>query len=132
MIMRWLLYLWPLPNTLIGLCIGVCPFLGDRTYTVRRGVFCIYGPAMKRLLELAPIQGGAAAITFGHVILAADREAFDRTFEHEWIHVRQYCWWGPFFLPAYVVSSIWHGLIGEHMYVDNAFERQARKWSDDL
>jgi hypothetical protein len=98
---------------------------------VRRGTLGIFGPAMAKLLRKAPIQGGAMAITFGHVILAIDRDAFERTFEHEWIHVRQYVWWGPFFLPAYVVESVWQWFLGNDAYMDNRFEVQARQWSQD-
>lgn len=123
-------YLWPLPNTLIGLLVGTLPFLGSRTFTVRRGTIGIYGPAMKRLLVLAPIPGGAIAITFGHTILAADEWTFESSFEHEYIHVRQYLWWGPFFILAYLLNSLWHWIRGDGMYVDNDFERQARKWSE--
>ena len=127
---RCLLYLWPLPNTLIGLLIGAFPFLGSRTITVKRGTIGIYGPAMKRLLLLAPIPGGAAAITLGHTILAADEFCFENSFEHEWIHVKQYLWWGPFFIPAYLLNSLWHWIVGDRMYLDNDFERQARKWGE--
>ena len=126
----FLLYLWPLPNTLFGLFVGFSPFLGRRNWTVRRGTVGIYGPGMERLLRLAPIPGGAIAITFGHVILASNETNFEDSFEHEWIHVKQYLWWGPFFIPAYLLNSLWHWAIGEGMYVDNDFERQARKWGD--
>ena len=127
---RLLLYLWPLPNTILGLSVGLLPFLGRRTLVCRRGTLGIYGPGIKRLLNLAPIPGGAIAITLGHVILAADNETFEESFEHEWIHVKQYLWWGPFFIPAYFLNSFWHWLIGEGPYVDNDFERQARMWGD--
>ena len=125
----FLSYLWPLPNSLLGLIVGVLPFLGKRTYTLRRGTIGIHGPAMKRLLQLVPIQGGATALTLGHIILAADSASFDETFEHEWIHVRQYLWWGPFFIPAYFFNSLWRWSRGQGIYIDNDFEVQARKWS---
>ena len=127
--LHFLLYLWPLPNTLFGLMLGGMPFLGQRTFVGRRGTIGVYGPAMRRLLSLAPIPGGAIAITFGHTILAADREAYESSFEHEWIHVRQYIWWGPFFIPAYLVNSLWHWARGSDRYIDNDFEVQARKWT---
>ena len=127
-----LLYLWPLPNTLIGLSLGALPLLGKRVFTVRRGTIVIYGPAMMRLLSKAPIPGGAIAITLGHVILAENEASFERSFEHEWIHVKQYQWWGPFFIPAYLLNSFWHWFCGGEIYVDNDFERQARKWSEAI
>ena len=129
-VLKSLLYLWPLPNTLIGLSVGSLPFLGKRVFTVRRGTIVIYGPAMKRLLARAPIPGGAIAITLGHVILAESGASFESSFEHEWIHVKQYQWWGPFFIPAYLLNSLWHWFCGEEIYVDNDFERQARQWSE--
>ncbi len=112
--------------------VGTLPFLGERTYTVHRGTIVVYGPAMKRLLGLAPTPGGAIAITLGHVILAANESSFETSFEHEWIHVKQYVWWGPFFIPAYLLNSLWHWIYGEEPYTDNDFERQARKWSDAI
>lgn len=127
----WLSYVWPLPNTLLGLAIGCLPFLGHREFILQRGTIGIYGPGVKRLLALAPIPGGAIAITLGHTILAADEENFVSSFEHEWIHVKQYLWWGPFFLPAYLLNSLWHWLRGEGIYIDNDFETQARKWSGE-
>ena len=130
LVWRSLFYLWPLPNTLLGLVIGMIPFLGARSMVVQRGTLGIYGPGMQRLLDLAPIPGGAIAITLGHTILAANKSSFESSFEHEWIHVRQYLWWGPFFLPAYLLNSLWHWLLGEDMYLDNDFERQARRWGE--
>jgi hypothetical protein len=44
---------------------------------------------------------------------------------HEQVHVRQYERWGPFFVPAYLASSLWQGLCGRHLYRDNHFERPA-------
>ncbi len=129
-VLRSLLYVWPLPNTFIGLLVGTLPFLGKRSFTIRRGIVIIYGPAMKRLLALVPIPGGAIAITFGHVILAINESSFESSFEHEWIHIRQYIWWGPLFIPAYLLNSLWHWMRGEELYADNDFERQARKWGD--
>jgi hypothetical protein len=128
---RVVFYLWALPNSLIGLVIGTLPLLGERHFKVRRGTLGIYGPAMNRLLVHAPIPGGAIAITLGHVILAADKTSFESSFEHEWIHVRQYEWWGPFFIPAYLLNSGWHWLRGDGSYFENAFEKQARKWDVD-
>jgi hypothetical protein len=129
-IVRFLLYLWPLPNTLLGLFIGYLPMMGHRTLVFRRGTLSLYGPGIKRLLGLAPIPGGAIAITFGHVILAADEATYEHSFEHEWIHVKQYLWWGPFFIPAYLLNSLWHWFVGDGAYFDNDFEQQARKWGD--
>jgi hypothetical protein len=127
--LQFLQYVWPLPNTIFGLIVGCTPLLGKRKFVVRRGTIGIYGPGMSRILSKAPIPGGAIALTLGHVILAADERSFQESFEHEWIHVKQYVWWGPFFIPAYFLNSLWHWCIGQGIYIDNDFEVQARKWS---
>jgi hypothetical protein len=65
------------------------------------------------------------AITFGHVILCVDR-IDDLTLEHELVHVRQYELWGPLFVPAYLIASLWAGMRGGSAYRDNTFEIAAR------
>jgi hypothetical protein len=65
------------------------------------------------------------AITLGHVILGTDAIALDCARGHEQVHVRQYERWGPFFLAAYLISSLWQLLCGRHYYRDNYFEREA-------
>lgn len=69
-------------------------------------------------------------MTLGHTILACDEKAVLETFEHEYIHVRQYEWFGPFFVPAYFFESGWQWFRGNHPYYDNRFEVQARKYAD--
>jgi len=101
---RILSYLWPFPNTLLGLAIGMLPFLGDRHFAFRRG-------------------------TLGHFILAVDQGSFNDSFEHEWVHVRRYVWFGPFFVPAYLLSNAWNWFAGKDYYLDNSFEKQARRYS---
>jgi len=117
-----------MPCTLIGLVIGVLPSKGTRKFVVRRGTLGIYGQGLEWLLLRAPIDGGALAMTFGHVILARDQHAFESTFEHEWIHVKQYVWWGPLFFPAYGASSVRQWMRGRNPYLDNSFEVHARKY----
>ena len=65
------------------------------------------------------------AMTLGHVILGASAADLDAAREHEQVHVRQYERWGPFFLPAYLLSSAWQLVTGRRCYRDNYFERQA-------
>jgi hypothetical protein len=67
----------------------------------------------------------AQAMTLGHVILGRTASALDVCRRHEHVHIRQYRLWGPLFLPAYGVSSLWAWLRGQHPYFDNWFERQA-------
>ncbi|HET7481614.1 MAG TPA: hypothetical protein VFK89_02010 [Actinomycetota bacterium] len=64
------------------------------------------------------------AITFGHVVLCVDR-IDRRVWTHELVHVRQYERWGPFFVPAYLVASLFAVADGGHLYRDNRFEIEA-------
>lgn len=59
------------------------------------------------------------------MVLGRDPSCLERCRRHERVHVRQYARWGPFFLPAYLLSSFWQWLRGRDPYRDNAFERQA-------
>jgi hypothetical protein len=105
--------------------VGIANGMSQRSIRFRRGTMGIFGPGVERILRKAPIVGGARAMTFGHTILACDERAWDETFEHEWIHVRQYQWFGPFFVPAYLCESAWQWFRGRDPYYDNRFEKQA-------
>lgn len=118
-------YIWAGPNTLLGLAAGL--------------VMLVFGAAARRIQGAIEFSGGAIglllssplqpfrfqAVTFGHVILGTSAAALAGAREHEQVHVRQYEQWGPFFLPAYLASSVWQLVIGGHVYHDNYFERQA-------
>ncbi len=64
-------------------------------------------------------------MTLGHVVLARDELLHDLTRSHERVHVRQCERWGPFFLPAYLLSSLWLAITRKNPYRDNPFEREA-------
>jgi hypothetical protein len=85
----------------------------------------IHGPLLATMLRRLPIRGGAAAITFGHVVLGRNQRALDLTRTHERIHVRQCERWGPAFIPAYLLAGAWAGLRGHGAYQGNYFEREA-------
>lgn len=85
------------------------------------------GLAAWLLKHVAPLEGGAMAITLGHVILGRTAAGLDIARDHEWVHVGQYERWGPLFIPAYLLSSLGLWLIGRHPYRDNPFERAAYK-----
>jgi hypothetical protein len=118
-------YVWAGPNTLLGLAAGL--------------VMLVFGAAARRIQGAIEFSGGAIglllssrlqpfrfqAVTFGHVILGMSAAALAGAREHEQVHVRQYERWGPFFLPAYLASSVWQLVTGRHVYHDNYFERQA-------
>ena len=118
-------YLWAAPNTALGLVLVLLALGGGRVSVVE-GVVEAHGPILRWLLRhLTLLPGGAAAITFGHVVLGVDDEALDATRTHERVHVRQYERWGPFFIPAYLGTGLWLLMRGRHPYLENPFERDA-------
>jgi hypothetical protein len=126
MVLDVIRYLWAAPNTLVGL-LGVPLVVFERgRMRVVEGVMEIHGPVIAWLLRRCVlVEGGVCAITFGHIVLARDQESLDATRAHERVHVRQYERWGPLFIPAYLLASLW-GLFREAgIYYGNFFERQA-------
>jgi hypothetical protein len=124
-------YAWAAPATTIGLLLGLLAVRGGRA-AVEGGVLEIHGPLLRWVLtRLTLVRGGVAAITFGHVVLGRDGETLTWSRDHERVHVAQYERWGPFFLPAYVVASLWALASGGDFYRDNYFERAARAEAGD-
>ena len=122
---RLVAYAWASPNTLLGLFAGfVVVALGGRLRIVG-GVAEFSGGLLSTSLASFPGLLRFNAITFGHVILGVSEADLVAVRSHEHVHVRQYEAWGPFFLFAYVTSSLWQLLRGRRMYRDNFFERQA-------
>ena len=67
---KLLAYLWASPWTLFGVFWGILGlFTGGRLQVVQ-GVIEFHGGLPAWLLRRAPLVGGAAAITFGHTVLA--------------------------------------------------------------
>lgn len=123
---RALGYVWAAPWTLMGLALGVPLLLGRERARVVHGVLEIHGPVLAWLLaRLTALPGGVDAVTLGHVVLGRDADALERTRAHERVHVRQYERWGPLFIPAYLVASMWASARSGHFYRDNPFERHA-------
>ncbi|HEX3989323.1 MAG TPA: hypothetical protein VHZ30_07810 [Verrucomicrobiae bacterium] len=121
--MRWLKYLWALPTTCVGLLF--VPLAGNRQWVA--GVLEIHGGAVAWFLRNCTIlEGGAAAMTLGHIVLGIDQAALDKTREHERVHVRQCEKWGPLFFPAYLLCSLYLFVRGRNGYLDNPFEIEAR------
>lgn len=121
-----LAYLWALPNTLLGLVVGLSCRLGGGTVRRVDGVLEVEGPWLAVLLTRATLPaGGVEALTLGHVVLGRTPTCLARCRAHEWVHVRQYERWGPFFLPAYLLSTVAQRLLGRDPYRDNRFEREA-------
>jgi hypothetical protein len=92
-------YLWALPNTLVGLILGLVSFRFPR---LDEGLLVFEGSPRGFLWVLSRMR--RQAVTFGHVVLSAVplRGALRR---HELAHVGQYERLGPAFIPVYV--GIW-------------------------
>jgi len=122
---RIAVWLWASPNTLIGLVAGFIMLLTGARVRAVQGAIEFGGGAIGRALidRTPPIR--FRAMTLGHAILGASEADLDAARRHEQVHVRQYERWGPFFLPAYLISSAWQLARGRRCYLDNHFEREA-------
>jgi hypothetical protein len=117
-VLRALGYVWALPNTLLGLFLGLLSFQRPRLDAgviifdrARRGFLWVFARSRWR------------AITLGHVVLATRRlEGGLRA--HEFAHVRQHARLGVLFLPAYVALHVFTG------YRQNPFETAALREED--
>src|SRR5262245_37838834 len=123
---RFVVYLWTSPTSFAGLALLVPTLCTGGRCKVVDGVLEISGGLASFILKkCTPLKGGATAMTLGHVVIAIDEAAHDRTRKHERVHVRQAEKWGPFFYPAYVLASLIAAFRGQHFYRDNVFEREA-------
>ena len=126
MIHRLVVYLWSLPTTAIGLCLGMPALVSGGRMQWVDGVLEIHGGFVTYFLsDWTLLEGGASAMTLGHVVLGRDRGCLEWSREHERVHVRQCERWGPLFLPAYGIASILVKLRGGDAYRENFFEREA-------
>ena len=126
MLFLGLRYLWASPNTLVGLLfVGIGRLSGGQVRW-HSGVLEVCGGFPAWFLRHATlIPGGVGAMTLGHVVMGLHQRALDETRVHERVHVEQYGRWGPFFLPAYGLSSVFALMNGGDAYRDNHFERVA-------
>jgi hypothetical protein len=125
-LLRPLVYLWALPTTAVGLLAAAATLLTGGHARWHTGVLEVYGGFSAFLLSrLVPLEGGASAMTLGHVVIARDPAAHTRTRAHERIHVRQCERWGPLFFPVYLLTSLVLWLRGKDAYHDNFLEREA-------
>ena len=118
-------YAWPSPYTVLGLLLGALSLLFGGRWRRHLGALEFFGGYLGAALARLPQPLGFSAMTLGHVILAVDRSALAQLRHHEHVHVRQYERWGPFFVPAYLLSSLLQLLRGRNPYRENHFERQA-------
>jgi hypothetical protein len=120
---RVLAYLWAAPTTAVGALAGMLTLVSGGRVQRRRGTLEFYGGFSRWFAGLC----GFGAMTLGHIIIGHDPFTLDVCREHEQAHVRQVECWGPAFIPAYLLSSLWEWVRGRHYYRDNWFERDARR-----
>ena len=119
---------WSLPTTLVGLTVGtLCLLSGGRVQRSGR-VLEFHGGFVTWSLSKMPIR--PMAMTLGHVIIGLNESALECCRDHEMVHVAQCERWGPFFLPAYLLSSAVIWVRRGDAYLDNPFEREAYAISD--
>jgi hypothetical protein len=124
-VVNCLAYAWAGPNTLLGLLAAILMLLLGARIRVVSGTCEVAGGAAGRAFVRLPPCWRFRAMTLGHVILGVSHADLALVRAHEQVHVRQYECWGPFFLPAYLLSSAWQLIAGRRAYLDNFFERQA-------
>ncbi|HWB54025.1 MAG TPA: hypothetical protein VG722_07525 [Tepidisphaeraceae bacterium] len=118
-------YLWAFPTTCVGLLF--LPLAGSGGLQWVDGVLEMHSRAIAFFLRRCTLlEDGASAMTLGHVVIGVDQHALDMTRAHERVHVRQCERWGPFFIPAYLLCSIYLLMRGKKAYLDNPFEVEAR------
>ena len=100
---RVLGFVWTAPNTLLGLVLGLFTF---QTPRLAHGLVLFdRGP---RGLTWLLRRVNRGAMTIGFVVLSSV-PVEGRLLAHEAHHVRQYCAWGPLFIPVYLVLAIGFG-----------------------
>jgi hypothetical protein len=126
---RLLLLIWVLPNSLIGLTIGLLGLITNGKVQLRRGCLEFHGGWVTKILNRLP-PGGVLAMTLGHTIIGQNADGLAIARDHEHIHVRQYERWGPFFIPAYLICSAVLWFQKKDSYRDNPFEIEAYAKAD--
>ena len=101
--------LWTLPNTLLGLVLGVVAvMLGARARLANNAIEFLDQPFVDLIERSAVTLGNTIHYAPGRhpdqVIRRYDRSAVVRLGDHERAHTDQYERWGPFFLLAYAIS----------------------------
>ena len=125
-------YFWAALYSAIGLGLGLIALVFGASVRIHAGVLEFGGGHVGKWVSKLPAPFAISAITFGHVVLGIDHATLKAVRAHEYVHVRQYERWGPFFVPAYLLSSFVQLVRGRDPYRDNCFEREAyEKGSSD-
>lgn len=117
-------YLWASPATFLGLVAAALVLPVGARAQLKSGVVEVTLPGRGRG------RSSFAALTLGHVVLAASPADQARLRAHERAHVAQYEAWGPLLLLAYPAESLLQFFCGRRPYEDNRFELQARRHAD--
>lgn len=125
-----LLVLWASPWSLLGVSVGMLGLVSGGSWQRRDRILEFYGGWIRTVLQRVPIAGGASAMTLGHTVIGCSAADLDRVRDHELVHVGQYERWGPLFVPAYLLSSVYLMLRGYDPYLDNPFEKEAYDATD--
>jgi hypothetical protein len=124
-LIRTAAYAWAAPTTMVGLSAGALTLCTGGRVQRRQGALEFHGGFARWFLERRMVM--ASAVTLGHVIIGRDVDCLESCREHEQAHVRQVERWGAAFIPAYLLASAWAWSRGEDYYLDNWFERGARR-----
>ena len=108
-------FAWTLPNTLLGLLLGLLTFQTPRIH----GGALVFDRGPRGLTQVMR-SAGRDAMTVGFVIVSG-APVEGRLLLHERHHIRQYMWWGPLFIPVYLLLAIGFG------YRAHPMERGARR-----
>jgi hypothetical protein len=123
LLLRLILYTWASPTTLVGLIAGALTLCSGGWVQRRRGALEFHGGFSRWFAD----KYGFSAMTLGHVIIGRDPWCLAICRDHEHAHVRQVEKWGVAFIPAYLLASLLAWWQGGHYYLDNWFERDARR-----
>lgn len=119
-------YIWAAPASAIGVCAaGIASLVGAQAKPVS-GVLEVSLAPRSTVLCKAVARLPFAAITLGHVVIACSAQEQTVHRQHERVHVAQYELWGPLFLVAYPLESLFQWFRGRRPYLDNRFELAAR------
>ncbi len=118
---HWWARVWNGGNSLLGLLGAIG---GTASFRADAAVWEITGGW---LIEMLGRVGWADAITLGDVVLYAEGGLIPLLRAHEMVHIRQGRAWGPLFLPAYALESLYQWLRTGRGYWGNRFEIAARR-----
>jgi hypothetical protein len=130
-LLRYALWLWCLPLTLLGLPLWLLATffkpkqaLAGVFIAQSARVFIAYSPLIDWLLKHHPF-GPMQAMALGCCVLARDAHTLRQCMAHELVHVEQALRWGPLFPLAYACCSAGAWRRGECPYAGNRFECEA-------